>query len=410
VSSAPLQHSSEESSVSARRSPLRVGVAGGSQSQRAAVKEALAHIREIALELVDLGDEQPVSHSDPKFTVLALLLDPVEREQWRAMTQIPPSSGPRPLVVALLPNCSSDLIQAALRAGADDVLSLPPAPDDALRLLLRASEMRRRAERPDHKEICSLVSVSGGRGVSHLTVALGFAIHRLLDKRVVLIDLDLQAAPLSVVMDIEPEHSIADLADPTSPIDSIRLESVVTKHDSGPALLAAPKRIEQTELVSAATVEAAIKVLHDMFDVVLVDCGSHLNESSVVVFENSDFLLYVLDQSVTAVRAARRFLELYENLQLKERSPELIVNCYRSDHVVTLAQIETALHRPILAAVPYDEAAFKEMQTTGRDLWSISSGAGVRRSIEKLTRKLFTPDSQDMPKPGLLSRLFTSHR
>ena len=40
----------------------------------------------------------------------------------------------------------------------------------------------------------------------------------------------LQAAPLAVLLNLEPEHSISELADPTSAIDSIRLESVLCKH------------------------------------------------------------------------------------------------------------------------------------------------------------------------------------
>jgi pilus assembly protein CpaE len=408
VSSTPSQHLGEEQAGSARRRRLRAGIAGGNQSQRSAVKDALAHIREVDVEMVDLGDEQFVSDKDPKIVLLALVLNPADREQWRAMFHLPLSNGLSPLMVALLPDRSSDTIQAALRAGADDVLSLPPTPEDALRVLLRANEFRRRAESPDQRKICSLVSVSGGRGISSLTVCLGFATQRLLGKRTALVDLDLQAAPLSVLLDVEPERTIADLADPTSPVDSIRLESVVTKIDSGPVLLAAPKRIEHTELVSAASVEAALKVLHDLFDVVLVDCGSHLSESSVVVFENSDYLLYVLDQSITAVRACQRFLVLHESLELQDREVHLVVNRYRSDHVVSLDQIENALHLPVFATVPDDEAAFGQMQSTGRNLWDISAGASVRRSIEKLTRKLFAPESQDLSKPSLFSRLFGS--
>lgn len=410
MSSTPSQDSAAEPARPPRRARLRVALTGGNQSQRSTVKEALARIREVEVEMVDLGDEQFVAEKDPKIALHALLLDPAEREQWRAMFRVPRSNGLSPLTVALLPDRSSDLIQAALRAGADDVLSLPPAPEDALRVLLRASEVLRRIEHPNQRKVCSLVSVSGGRGISSLTVCLAFAVQQLHGKRTALVDLDLQAAPLSVLLDVEPEHTIADLADPTSPIDSIRLESVLTKYNSGPALLAAPPRIEQTELVSATTVEAALKVLHDLFDVVLVDCGSHLSESSVVVFENSDYLLYVLDQSVTAVRACQRFLELYGSLALQERQPHLIVNGYRSDDIVTLVQIENALHMPIFATVPFDHAAFRQMQTTGRNLWNISARANVRRSIEQLTNKLFTPESQRSLKPGLFGRLFGSNQ
>ncbi|MBV8774504.1 MAG: AAA family ATPase, partial [Deltaproteobacteria bacterium] len=346
-----------------------------------------------------------VSEIDPKIGLLALLLDVADPAQL-PRTLLPVTfNGLAPLTVALLAERSSQVIQSALRAGADDVLPLPPNHEDALRVLLRASEARRRAATPDHRRICSLVSMSGGRGISSLAVCLGFAIMRILEKRAVLVDLDLQAAPLSVLLDVEPEHSIADLADPTSPIDSIRLESVLTKDHAGPSLLAAPKRIEHAELVSATTVEAALKVLHDLFDVVLVDCGSHLNESSVVVFEQSDYLLYVLDQSIIAVRAAQRFLNLYASLELRTRQPQIIVNRYRPNDVITLEAIETALHLPIFATIPNDDAAFKDMQTMGRDLWSISAGVNARRSFENLARKLFAPPTQEIMKSGLFSRL-----
>ena len=91
---------------------------------------------------------------------------------------------------------------------------------------------------------------------------------------------------------------------------------VLCKHESGLYWLAAPKRIEDAELVSAATVEATLKVLRELFDVVMVDCGTHLTESSIVVWERSDRLLYVIDQRVTAIRGAQRFLDLYQRLGL----------------------------------------------------------------------------------------------
>lgn len=399
------QGGSDRAAGLTRRSVLRVGVAGGGQAQRAEVKDLIVHVQEVETEIVDLGDEVPVSEIDPKIGMLALLLDLADPAQL-PRTLLPVTfNGRAPLTVALFPERSSQVIQSALRAGADDVLPLPPNHEDTLRVLLRASEARRRAATPDHRRICSLVSMSGGRGISSLTVCLGFAIMRILEKRAVLVDLDLQAAPLSVLLDVEPEHSIADLADPTSPIDSIRLESVLTKDHAGPSLLAAPKRIEHAELVSATTVEAALKVLHDLFDVVLIDCGSHLNESSVVVFEHSDYLLYVLDQSIIAVRAAQRFLNLFASLELSTRQPQIIVNRYRPNDVITLEAIETALHLPIFATIPNDDAAFKDVQTMGRDLWSISAGVNARRSFENLARKLFAPPTQVTLKSGLFSRL-----
>lgn len=393
-----------------RQARLLVALAGGSPAQRASVENVLAQVPEVKAEFVELAESQAAKDL-PEIALLAVLLDPAHQQKWPTVLCRPFSNTHKPMVIGLLADRSSELIRAALRAGADDVLSVPPTADEALGALLRAMELRRRGEKPSEDAICSLVSVCGGRGVSHLTVNLGIAVRRLLDKRTVLVDLDLQAAPLSVLLDIEPEHSISQLADPTSPIDSLRLDSVLSKHDSGLALLAAPKLIEEAELVSAATIETALKVLHDLFNIVLVDCGSHLNESSVVVFENSDHLLYVLDQSVTAVRAAQRFLSLRERLGLREVPPKLIVNRYQGDHPITLEQIEGALNLPVFATVPRDDAAFMELQVSGQGLWKISSGSGVRDSVENLTRKLFAAgEAAAAGRPGLFSRLLAGLR
>lgn len=309
-------------------SELRIALAGGAQNQRDAVKELIAQVREVDSEITDLGEHPAGYENDPDLALLIWLLDPTDHNMWTAGLRSMTSTRSICPTIALLPKRSPHFMQAALRAGFDDVLTFPPTSEDILRTLLRVSEARRKAQSLSDNQICSLVSVCGGQGISSLTVWLGFALQRILGKRTVLVDLDLQAASLSVLLDLDPEHTIAELADPTSPIDSIRLESVLSKHDESPALLAAPKRIEEAELVSATAVEASLKVLHDLFDAVLIDCGRYLNESSVVAFEHSDHVLYVLDQSITAVRAAQRFLCLYDNLGLQHR-PQLIVNRYR---------------------------------------------------------------------------------
>ena len=95
-------------------------------------------------------------------------------------------------------------------------LTMPPTPAQALHCLLRMSELKRRFDGVRDKTICSLVSVSGGVGVSYLTVNLALAFHRLFQKRTALVELDLQAAPLAVLLNLEPEHTISELADPTS--------------------------------------------------------------------------------------------------------------------------------------------------------------------------------------------------
>ena len=171
------------------------------------------------------------------------------------------------------------------------------------------------------------------------------------------------------------------------------------KHDSGLYWLAAPKRIEEAELISAATVEATLKVLRELFDVVLVDCGTHLNESSIVAWERSDHLLYIIDQTVTAIRAAQRFLELYQRLGLRDVKPSFVLNRHTAANPITTERIEAALGQAIYAVLPRDDKSFSEQQVTGRDLWQIRSSSLLRDSLEELARKLYGAYADDSAAP-----------
>lgn len=373
-----------------RGHPIPVAIDGGDEAQRAALKAVLGNINELDIECTDIA--ALTAHKGTATSpILMVILDASNSDNWHHEVRTHIHSGRFSSIVALIREDSPSTTRAVLRAGADDVLLLPPTPAQAFHCLLRMSELRRRRIDGFHEKMtCSLVSVSGGVGVSHIAVDLTLAFHRLFRKHTVIVELDLQAAPLAVLLNLEPDHTISELADPTSAIDSIRLESVLSKHESGIYWLPAPKRIEEAELVSAATVEATMKVLREMFDVIVVDCGTHMTESSIVAWERSDHLLYIIDQTVTAIRAAQRFLDLYRRLGLKDIEPSFVLNRYVPTSPITPERIEGALRQPILAALPRDDKSCGTQQITGQDLWQLPTASALRESVEALARKLYS--------------------
>jgi pilus assembly protein CpaE len=299
----------------------------------------------------------------------------------------------------------------ALRAGAEEVLVLPVDSNELARCLVKISETHQAADL-SRSTTLSLVSVAGGVGVSSLTAALAFAIRRLTKKQVALVDLGLQCGALSAILDIEPEHSISELADPTSAIDSIRLESVLCKHDSGLQLLAAPKRIEEAEMISAATVATTLKLMDELFDFILIDCGHSLNEGSVAAWERSQHLLYVVNQSVTSVRPAQRFINLFERLQLRSVKPEFLLNRFDPENPITADKIEMALRRSIITKLPRDEESFAKAQIAGGDLFAAAPNSLVRVGVESLAGRLSGASSgvNGVSHRNIFARLFSAVR
>jgi len=296
---------------------------------------------------------------------------------------------PRPALFALLHDRSPDLMKRVLRAGADELLFLPLDPGDATRALLKISETRRREEvHVGGGTIVSLVSLIGGTGVTSLAANLALALRYAFDKRVAVVDLDLQTGGLSVFLNLEPERTIMTLTEGTRKLDSIQLESALSKHASGIYLLAAPKRIEDSELVTDATVGATLDLMRQLFDFVIVDCGTHIDSNTVAAWERSSHLFYVLDQSIGAARCAWRFVDLVGRLGLQGIEPNFILSRFVPGHPITEDQLSHTLAQSIHTRIPRDEKVLERVQLSAQDLWQVAPNSPLAKSVEDLARRL----------------------
>ncbi len=385
------------------RGTLRVQLMGDNAELRATAKAALAALGDPPLEIEEtsLGAQSSAGAPD----VLMVMLAGNEEQGLRCL-QSQAGQNPRPVMFALVQTRSAGLMKRALRAGADELLFLPLDAGDATRALLKISEARWRLDRRDGGVVCSFVSVVGGVGTTTLVANLGLAL-RQTQKRVAMIDLDLQTGGLAVALGIEPEVTILPLVRLDRKLDSLQLESALSKHESGLYLLAAPKRIEEAELVSDVTVGTVIDLMRQLFDYVIIDCGDHIDENAVAAWERSEHLFYVLEQSITSARCAWRFLDLFERLGLTSLQPRFLLNRHRSAHPITDKQIESTLGRELYARIPADEHALERAEVTAKYLWQVAPASALAQSLEELARRIApsAPAAEPEQEIGIFARL-----
>jgi len=392
------------------RSPLRIHLAGGEDSNRSEVKSLLDSLDDPTVEVSEGLPAHSAGNNDGPAEIVAIVIDSHEQNSLEEIQRLAAQSPP-PVLLALVKERSSALMRRALRAGADDVLFLPLDRSDITRALLKVTENSRREEHDEAGgRICSFISLTGGVGVTTLSGSLALALSYTHKKRVGLVDLDLQNGGLAVFLDLEPERTIALLTDQRGAIDSIQLESALTRHDSGIYLLAAPRRIEESEAVSEGTVTAVLDVMRQLFDFVVVDCGSHINENVAAAWERSDEIFYVIEQSIAAARSAVRFLDLFGRLNI-EIQPAFVLNRFDSRHPMNEDLIGRTLARPLEARVARDDKAFERSQLNGHDPWQTVSASALMRSIEEMAQKVAAHGQPPDDKPerrGLVGRLLTA--
>jgi len=392
-----------EQETTNRRNAVRVLLVGGEPNQRAEVREVLRTLPEPEMAIAE-ADFQGGGEPKPA-EVMMVLFDDDEDLPLNYLQQQSELAA-RPAMFALLPKRSPSLMRRALRAGADELLFLPLEGSDAARALLKISEARRRSVRAGSGKVVSLISMVGGVGVTTLAANLALALHRRQGKRAAVVDLDLQLGALSVLLNIEPSRTIVDLADPQKKLDSIQLDLTLSRHPSGLALLAAPKLIEDSERVSEATVGPVLDLMGQLFDFVVVDCGTYINENVVAACDGSDQIFYVLDQSLESVRGAWKFTELLGRLGISAVEPKFILNRFVRRHPISQERIASTLTQPIFARIMRDDRNLERARWGGNDIWKVAPRSPFVRNIEQLAGSLALPAAER--NGGLMSRLLSA--
>jgi pilus assembly protein CpaE len=386
---------------------MKVMLVGEPGDARTQLKTVLAALIEPELEVVEAeaaGAPNVAENATAPPDATLVMVDGNE-EVALAFLQSQAARSPRPHLLAVLSARSAGLMKRALRSGADEILFLPLDPGEATRALLKLSEARWRTERREGGVVVSMMSMVGGVGVTSLAANLALAL-RSLNQRVALLDLDLQTGGLAVFLNLDPEVTIMPLVRLDRKLDSIQLESALTKHSSGVYLLSAPKRIEEGELVSDITVSTVLDLMRQLFDYVIVDCGDHVDENAVAAWERSEHLFYVLNQSIAAARCAWRFVDLFERLGLTTLEPRFVLNRYNPAHPLTEKAIEATLAKPIFARIPTDDRTFETIEMKAQDLFEIAANSPVARAVLELAAQVMPRTELAAPREtGFMSRL-----
>jgi pilus assembly protein CpaE len=369
-----------------RRGALRVRLVGKGEETRLEVRAALAGLVDPALDITE--SEPDLTAVADGSTDVSMVVFNGDQELELSYLSSQSAVESRPVLFALLQDRSPELMKRVLRAGADELLFLPLDPGEITRALLKISETRRREDVDDGGTIISLVSLIGGTGVTSLSANLALALRYAFNKRVAVVDLDLQTGGLSVFLNLEPERTIMALTSEERKLDSIQLESALSKHTSGIYLLAAPKKIEDSELVSDTTVGSILDLMRQLFDFVIVDCGTHIDANTVAAWERSQHLFYVIDQSIGAARCAWRFVDLCGRLGMANIEPNFILSRFVPNHPISEDQLSHTLAKSLYAKIPRDEKVLERIQLSAQDLWQVAPNSPLAKCVEELARRL----------------------
>ena len=319
-------------------------------------------------------------------------------------------SASRPPLIVVGPAGQADAMRLAIRSGAKDFLAEPVAASDLIAALRQVrAATHKQSGTGSQGNLYAVVGAAGGVGSSFVAVNIARILadeaQRTETPAPLLVDLDLNFAPLAHYLDLQPQRGLLQAIEAVDGLDEYALAGFGARHRSGLQLMCAtggPAVLSKD--VPAEKLSQLLEIAMACHPRVVVDLPHVIDNLTATVFTVSTHILLVLQQSVLQVRNAARLVQILKaELGIPQERVRVVLNRYRKDALVEVDDVRRSLNVETIVTVPSHYRSALESVDTGVPLYEIERGSTVVRSLRQLVDTLTGAEAAQ--RAGLLQRV-----
>ncbi len=317
-----------------------------------------------------------------------------------------------------------DYMRRAMSAGARDYLVKPFDSDELFKTIETVAERERvmwgnlpAAQAPVMStkgvgRVFTIFSPKGGVGKSVITANLAVEVYKRTQKRVLVVDLDLQFGDIALILNIAPRSTIAHLAELASDqLEPDLIEEHISDSASGVRVLAAPLKPEYAEIVTSQVVSDVLKVIRNLYDYVFIDTVPSFGNEVLAAMDVSDDIFLIVAPDFLTLKNITLGLAVMETLNYPSEHIHLILNRAQSMSSVKVRDVEKGLQRKVLAEIPSDGEIVVGSINRGQPLVLSHAGSPVAKAIGEIADIIVTENEGEEEKEekgsrGILGGIF----
>jgi pilus assembly protein CpaE len=129
----------------------------------------------------------------------------------------------------------------------------------------------------------------------------------------------------------------------------------VNHRRSGLDVIIAPNRPELADKVSGEEFYKVLQYLRRIYDYVVVDTPTALNDITLAVLDATDLIVLVLTQDIAAVKNTRLFLSIIDGLHINRQRILVVMNRFDRKIAINPEKIGENLKQEIVSVIPLEE-------------------------------------------------------
>ena len=228
--------------------------------------------------------------------------------------------------------------------------------------------------------------LGGGGGVGKSTVAaLCALLSQRRGQRTLLLDFDLQFGDMPRLLGVEAPLCVDEALAAPARLDQLEPSGGL------PALLAAPARLELSEVVAEQAPEL-LDALSGRFDVIVANTGASWAEQHAVLLERCSKALFLVDQRPSSIEACQRALDLCQRCGIAAGPFSFAVNRTSKRSLFTSIDVACALNVQQVFELADGGRDVEELLGAGMPLELLDSRNALCESVDEMLCRLL-PDA-----------------
>jgi pilus assembly protein CpaE len=205
----------------------------------------------------------------------------------------------------------------------------------------------------------------------------------------VLVDGSFQFGDVGVLLNLNPKNkSIADLVPELEAGEPESLDTFIINHSAGIRVLLAPPSPEMAELITPSGVRRVLDALRRGHDLVIVDCTSWFNETTLAILDAADVVLTMLSLEITSIKNMRLFLEVAEQLGYDQQKVKLVLNRADSSLGIRVTDVESSIGRKVDHTIVSDGRSVVYALNRGVPFFLSNREAQVSQDVLRLAQSV----------------------
>lgn len=165
-------------------------------------------------------------------------------------------------------------------------------------------------------KIITISSVKGGVGKTTMTLNLA-GIYCELNKRVLIIDLDLYSGGIAASLNVKNKKDIYTMIDSMANNRFTELKKYVTTYNKNIDVLACPKDPRMGAKVSGRYIPVIFDLAKKEYDVVLVDTYHILDETNLTALDYSYMTLFIITNDIVDLKNMKSLISIFKDTDKK---------------------------------------------------------------------------------------------